>query len=554
MRNAACSGIPADAANRRAMEGDKMNRKSWSPLLIVLVLYWLLTASLLVVAMGNTGGRLVYPLDDTYIHMAIGKYFTRDAVWGVSQNGFSSSTSSPLWTLCIMLMYQVFGVNDWAPLVLGFLCGNIAILYSFALLRGKIPPLRLTLFLSLIMLLSPLPVMALTGMEHTLHGLLTLGLVYSAADALTAKEISPRRFGLILGLSALVTVARYEGLFLVLIVGAFFLFAKRFRAAVLVWAAGVAPVAGYGLISVLQGWYFLPNSILLKGNALPGTLSGMAGFLGRIQFNLALTPAVLVVVVACLLVYVWGKGRAAIGAREKYLLMIFLGMTLLHLQFASTGWFYRYEWYLIFVGSVVLVDILDPLIPNYLIEGLKTSTIDHQFAVLALIIFLAFLPAVRAGNALRDYPVAVKNIFEQQYQMGLFAKTFYQGKTVALNDIGAVSYLADVKLLDLFGIASMDVTQAKRENAWSRDAIAELAETYDVDIVMVYKEWFPDAIPLEWVEIGSWQITNNVVCGSDTVTFYVVTPDKQAEAVAALKRFSSQLPSSVIQSGLYLMS
>jgi hypothetical protein len=530
-----------------------MNRQSWSPLVIVLVLYWLLTLALLGVALGNTGGKLIYPIDDTYIHMAMANNFIRDGVWGVSRNGFSSTTSSPLWTFCIALVYLLFGVNEWAPLVLGFLVGNVAILYCFTLLRKKVPPLRLTLFLSLVMLLSPLPVMALTGMEHGLHGLITLALIYSAAEELSAKDKSPRRFAVLLALSFLVTVTRYEGLFLVLVVGGFFLLARRIWKAVLVWAAGAASVGVYGLISAAQGWYFLPNSILLKGN-IPGALSPIAGFLVHIQFNIHLAPAVLIVVIAFLLVYVWGKDRVGIGAREKYLLAIFLCTALLHLQFASTDWFYRYEWYLIFVGSMILADILDPWIPEYLVEGLRNSTFDREIAVLALIVFLTFLPAVRAGNALRDYPLAARNIYEQQYQMGLFVKTYYEGRTVALNDIGAVSYLSDVRLLDLFGIASMDVTRLKREDAWSREAIAELARREDVDIVIIYKEWFPDAIPLDWVEIGSWQIADNVVCGSDTVTFFVVTPSKQAEAVAALRDFSSRLPPTVIQSGLYLAS
>jgi hypothetical protein len=544
------AGISAEPAFHRVHEGDKMKGKSWAPLWIVLLLYWLLTLALLVVAVGNTGGKLVYPIDDTYIHMAMAKYFVRDGIWGVSQNGFSSTTSSPLWTLCIALIYMLFGVNEWAPLALGFLIGNAALLYCFMLLRKKIPPLRLTLFLSLVMLLSPLPVMALTGMEHGLHGLITLALIYSAAGELSAKEPSRRRFAFLLALSFLVTVTRYEGMFLVLVVGGMFLLTRRLWKAVWVWAAGAASIGAYGAVSVAQGWYFLPNSILLKGN-IPGALSAIAGFLGHIQFNILIAPAVLVVLVAFLLAYVWGKGRIGVGAREKYLMAIFLCTALLHLQFASTGWFYRYEWYLIFAGCVILADVLDPWVPEYLVEGLQRTTFDRQIAVLALIVFLAFLPAARAGNALRDYPLAAKNIYEQQYQMGLFVNTYYQGKTVALNDIGAVSYLADVRLLDLFGIASMDVTRLKRENAWNREAIAELARREDVDIVILYTSWFTDAIPAEWVEVGSWQILDNVVCGSDTVTFFVVTPSKQAEAIAALKDFSSRLPSDVIQSGLY---
>jgi hypothetical protein len=55
-------------------------------------------------------------------------------------------------------------------------------------------------------------------------------------------------------------------------------------------------------------------------------------------------------------------------------------------------------------------------------------------------------------------PQASRNIYEQQYQMGMFLKRCYPGKAVAVNDICAVSYLADVRLVDLLGLARMPLT------------------------------------------------------------------------------------------------
>ena len=96
---------------------DYMNNKTDStfPLWFGLIVYWLLTYILLIAAMNNTHGHFGYPLDDTYIHMAIAKHFVNDGSWGVVQNVFSSSTSSPLWTLLIAITYKIFGVNDWTP-------------------------------------------------------------------------------------------------------------------------------------------------------------------------------------------------------------------------------------------------------------------------------------------------------------------------------------------------------------------------------------------------------------------------------------------------------
>src|SRR6266700_705744 len=63
-----------------------------------------------------TGGSIVYSLDDPYIHMAMARSFAEHGVWGITPHGFTSSTSSPIWTLIIAVAFRFFGVHDWIPL------------------------------------------------------------------------------------------------------------------------------------------------------------------------------------------------------------------------------------------------------------------------------------------------------------------------------------------------------------------------------------------------------------------------------------------------------
>src|SRR6185436_17091297 len=70
-----------------------------------------------------TEGHLVYALDDAYIHMAIAKNLALHGVWGVQAGTFSSSSSSPLWTLLLSGWFRAAGVSDAAPLVLNTLLG-----------------------------------------------------------------------------------------------------------------------------------------------------------------------------------------------------------------------------------------------------------------------------------------------------------------------------------------------------------------------------------------------------------------------------------------------
>src|SRR4051812_45844062 len=48
----------------------------------------------------------VYPLDDTYIHMSIGKNLAEFGQWGITRHEFTSSSSSILYTLLIALCFK----------------------------------------------------------------------------------------------------------------------------------------------------------------------------------------------------------------------------------------------------------------------------------------------------------------------------------------------------------------------------------------------------------------------------------------------------------------
>ena len=521
----------------------KQRKSLW----INLIIYWLLSFFLLSVSMVNTQGHFGYPLDDTYIHMAMGKHFIEDGFWGVSQNGFSSSTSSPLWTFLIAFSYKIFGINDWIPFALGLLCGSTIIVVSYGLLKNKTNPFRLTIFLAIIIFFTPLSIMTLLGMEHVIHGLLTILLIYSATSYLAKNDQSQLTYVLLL--SGLVTMARYEGLFLVFTIALLFFISKRYSALLFIVGAGLLPITVYGIYSIMRGWFFFPTSILLKGNSPVLTLEGISLFLGRIPFNLTIAPHLMILIIACLGIYLWGAKQGVLGKNERNLVTVFILTALLHTQFANIGWFYRYESYLVLTGSVILIDMICSHI-SY--KPVKISKSFDRAAVIALVLLMMMPLAVRAGNAFRDYPLAVLNIFEQQYQMGIFLREHYTGKSIAANDIGAINYLANIKTLDLYGLGSIEVTQAKRNGSYNKVFVDELVSAHNVEIIVIYTSWFEGNIPSEWVEVGRWQIANNIVAGDNTVSFYAPNVSLEKDIIANLQEFADRLPPAVKQSGVYV--
>ena len=136
--------------------------------------------------------------------------------------------------------------------------------------------------------------------------------------------------------------------------------------------------------------------------------------------------------------------------------------------------------------------------------------------------------------------------------MGLFLEKYYSDSAIAANDIGAINYLSNVKTLDLYGLGSLDVAKARRSGDYDATKVRELALENDVEIIVIYDAWFEKNRPLEWIEVGKWQITNNVVCADDVVTFYVTKEAFKSKAIASLQGFAESLPADVVQSGPYL--
>ena len=186
------------------------------------------------------------------------KHFATLGVWGVTPFGFTSATSTPFYVLLIAIADWLTGVKDYWPLVLAFAAG-VGAIFAAAQITSRLAPLLA------VVLFTPLAAMAHLGMEHTLHIALTLLFAWRALKfwiqrdgwlvALTPFGNDPLRK------SFSPAYRRFCS------PGAVCSFAL---AASLIVAAAV-PVTLYGFVALAHGWFFLPNSVLLKGAVIgPG--------------------------------------------------------------------------------------------------------------------------------------------------------------------------------------------------------------------------------------------------------------------------------------------
>ena len=259
----------------------------------------------------------------------------------------------------------------------------------------------------------------------------------------------------------------------------------------------------------------------------------------------------LVLLASMLVIYIAAsdRGRGGMESRQVMGAIIFL-TGIAHLEFVGAGPMFRYDSYWCVLAILYMGLQLPALLPHdQSLLSLATWSVPKNMAVGALCLLLIFPQAIKGGRLLWFLPQCTTDIFEQQYQMGLFVHRYYQNSTVALNDIGAVNYLADIHCLDLWGLANAEVAAAKRKHTYQVSDIDRLSQQTGTRVAIIYDAWFNGGLPREWIRVGRWTIPNNVNVGEDTVSFYAVNRAEAQYLSQSLGDFSSQLPPEVIQRG-----
>jgi hypothetical protein len=347
-------------------------------------------------------------------------------------------------------------------------------------------------------------------------------------------------------------------MFLILVVCALFLLRGRWLTSVAVGMAGFSSILLYGAIGLAKGWSWLPSSILLKGNFPRFTDLGTAfdSVFGPAYANIKVGPHLVALVAASLFLALYASDkRKALWDSRQVMTAIFVAIALAHIQFCMVALFFRHESYLVALGIVVIVAQLADQLPEKLFgTPADRALVPKHVGGILLAAFLIYPCAVRAGVAMIYLPNASKNIYEQQYQMGLFIRRYYQGSTIALNDIGAVNFLADVHCLDLWGLGTYEVTKLMHHHEYHTRDILRLSREAGVKVALVYDNWYTPigGLPRDWVWVGQWALPDNVVAGGDTVSIYAVDESETAPLMQKLQDFSPLLPKEVKQSGRYL--
>lgn len=475
-----------------------------------------------------SGSQYVYPIDDAYIHLAIAKNFGEYGFWSINMDSFDSASSSILYTLILSFLIKFFGENIYYPAIVNCIAGYFTVYWVYRFFRDFYSEKELRLGLILLLPTTVLHCMVLIGMEQTLHMLLSVMAIYFIKKNLTS-DFKTNDFVKLLVVLFFLAMIRFESMFFVSVLGLILLLAIKIKEALLVFVFGFLPILIFGMISVSKGGLFFPNSIIIKGNYPDENLMMSIfnifkkGILLNVSFyKLFLFPLI------CIVLYGFKKYNKLdwklIFKNEKILLLVAATIVLQSL-FAVIK--YRYENYLM----IMLLLVLIPIAVQSNSLGFRTTNWNGRIKILFFISFMGFC-MVGVYRFVGLYPFikySTKNIAEQQMQMGKFLNQFYKEQKVVANDIGAIAYFGNVKLLDIVGLGSTDVTKFYVKNKGLEEDVfnqkyhqflSNYIQKNQYKVAIIYPSWFPNKVPNYWIPVASWKIHNKVGVAQDRVVWY----------------------------------
>jgi len=478
---------------------------------------------------GLNGGFFTYTLDDPYIHLALAENILRGQ-YGINLHEPSSPSSSIAFPF-LLAGAMALGLDAFGPLAINLaaLAATLAVLWTTFRhpILGDAPNAAawaMLLTVATAICLNAIGV-AFTGMEHSLHGLLTVLVCYGLFRA-DDRGVAPAWLPVAL---ALQPVLRFEGA-AILLAGAWFLAARGHRRQALAALAGAAAMlAIYGFFMAALGLPLLPSSVMVK---LAPETAWTARALQRLGEHGAVPAILALAFFAYRLLGVEGLSLRP----ASVLLQAALIPVVAHLLCGRFGWLERYEVYLnlwiVLMGCRVLR------------EPLRRWTRSSGGGVVLAIVVAGYMLARQGAMNLMLTPVAANNIHEQQYQMHRFVTGFYRD-TVAVNDLGYVSFHNDRYVLDLWGLGSERARRLRQGDA--RDWMAPLVAENGIGLAMVYEDWFAHGLPDAWRRVGRLKLgKRNISASRSVVSFYATAPARCPAILEALEAFKPSLPAGVV--------
>ena len=497
-------------------------------------------------------GGLGFPLDDSWIHARIAQNLVRGQGFSFNSGVPTAGSTAPLWTLLLAAGHALTGEFVWAAKTLGcilFVLNAVVLGLLAEEVSGGRRSAGLLTGLALA-LCGPMVISALSGMETALYGLLAAAGFYCHVrwrDGPGWKTYLPA------ACFALTTMARPE-------CGLLFIFslADRFIARL---RAGKPPGAAWREVvfqSLIFAALMLPYALFflsISGRPYPHTFTAKSlevpvpplwhRLTDDLYTQFALLPQ-LGLGIALLLPI----GLLAL-ARQPRTGILFMTLFLYPLvrQLAAPVFTFSFQFQRYYIhtveilaltAAVGLVALPDMAHRLEIIPALSERRRKTLLAGVGILFLLSFLPGLlEYGNL---YARSVENINDMQVAIGgWLAQHTEPDDLIAVNDIGGIGVFSGREILDTVGLITPEVTTKVEEairahpqdpQAKERGLLTYLIERQP-DYLVVFPDWYP------WLTSRTdlfqpyyfVSLTENVICGGDTMVVYRTAWGKPQEAL-----------------------
>jgi hypothetical protein len=502
-----------------------------SPYQLPVIFFIFVFALELAVILTLNRGRLVYTLDDPYIHLALAENIARGH-YGINLNEPAAPASSILWPF-LLAPFAWLPFADWVPLGINFVAALLTLIVVAGLVWTGLstgPTVRAPL-LAVVVTIFAIPALnlvglAFTGMEHSLH----VWLAVLVPLGLVREQETGRPPAWLLAAIAVGPLVRYESLALSVPALVYLAVRGHGRMAALTATPIVLVLGGFSAFLKSMGFGLLPSSVFSKSSLVSSHASPKAIYV-NLHDNLFEREGALMGL-ACALFVAFALNPRYTAERRLFAASMGLATTA-HLVFGAFGRFGRYEVYMWAASLVALFFFLrDPL----------ARAFDHHRPLRSVAILGVFMGAVcfHYIPVMLLTPLASNNIYNQQYQMHRFITEFYRGP-VAVNDLGRVSYGNEHYVLDLWGLGS-ESARVRREQSDDMRWIESTMQDHGIRLAMIYENWFPER-PKSWRRVGQLKLRGTKVTPAENaVTLYAVGDSAYAMVVDAVNEFRETLP------------
>ena len=469
---------------------------------------------------GEVAGGLGLPLDDGWIHVRFAENLARGHGFSFNPGEPTSTTTSPLWTLLLGLIYRFSGERVFASIVTNYALLLLLCAAVYMLSRAYVSSRWFALSVAAVVAVTvPLPWWLLSGMEPMLYAVLAItGMalhVRLRSDA-GAKGLLPTV------VFALASLARPEMLVLfpVAMTDRLMGLARDERGAALRrWGRGLA--VHVPVFAIIIAPFFLYN-YRTTGYPLPTSYYSKLQWMGvlgaLVNPEVSLSSALIIGPIReiwdvlrawasnnCLLIaglpigVVWlaarwhsGKNKAG-GFGSALVLLVILSQPVI---WAWVGGYrppaYQSQRYIANLNALyVMVAMLGGW---WVVERFPKN---HRFPVrVTLLIAVLAVSLLRHPGAAKTYSLNVKNTNEMQVAIGRWLKeNAAPDALIAVNDIGAIGLFSDLRVLDLQGLVTPEVLalrdMRRRLDGSASAALFEFITEHRPDYLVVFPQWYP---------------------------------------------------------------